>query len=343
MKTVTIIAVALLTGVFTANALMHRQDKTIEEEKERMFEKLRFLSAEEGAKLYALDYNKIPYLTDLYTERIIPGLSNENILTLKKVYNKYIIHTPASAKFQEMYLSAKSSYMNKVKTDLSAFNNSFYQNFERECLPCIEQSVDSMINSDVQAVVDHAIGVNFKDKKYDPGKIDRVKEKWNEVMLTEKYIGLEQTYINVYTQQLDEFQKSYFESVTKKNRVQFANKVDLSTTLPLEREIMTSINDYMVEDLKEMAANMARDTSITSAELLTDDVAAPLAILYNIESFAYDLDQPSGKELLVASCSALVKKHIRKNSFEPIKRDVRNMIIDSNVKLINDIDNGLKL
>lgn len=343
MKSVTIIAVALLTGVFTVNALMHRQDKITEEEKERMFEKLRFLSAEEGAKLYALDYNKIPYLTDLYTERIIPGLSNENILTLKKVYNKYIIHTPASAKFKEMYSSAKSSYMDKIKSDLSAMNNSFYQNFEKECLPSIEQSVDSMINSDMQAVVDHAIGVNFKDKKYQPGKIDRVKEKWNEVMLTEKYIGIEQHFVNVYTQQLDEFQRSYFESVTKNNRVQPANKVDLST-LHSEREIMTSINDYMVDDLKEMAEDMARDTGVASAvELTKEEAATPLVILYNIENFAYDLDQPSGKEQLVASCSALVKKHIRKNSFEPIKRDVRNMIIDSNDKLINDIDKGLKL
>lgn len=347
MKPAKVIAATLLTGCLIAIAVIYRQnildfinegstkvtlrgniDKTVDmfkEDEAKMFETLRFLSAEDGAKLYSQNYKDIPYLTEMYTERIIPGLSNENILTLKNVYKKYIIHTPASAKFAEMYRTAKASYMDKVKTDMSAINSSLYRSFEKNLLPHMVQGVDSMINSDMQAVVDHAIGDVVGKRKSLPGKIERVKEKWNEVMLADKYVGFEQSCVDVCAHQLDEFQKSYFKSVTLTTREQPANKVDLSVTIPLGNAIMIAINDYEVADLKE------------------DSAAAPLVILYNIGNFEYDTNQPLSKDQLVASCAELVKNHLSKTSFETIKRDVRNMIVNSNDKLINDIDNGLNL
>ncbi|MCQ2191093.1 MAG: hypothetical protein MJY63_05630 [Paludibacteraceae bacterium] len=366
MKPVKVITATLLTGCLIAIAVMYCQiinegsarvalggniDKTADmfkEDEAKMFETLRFLSAEDGAKLYSQNYKDIPYLTEMYTERIIPGLSNENILTLKHVYNKYIIHTPASAKFAEMYRAAKASYMKKVKTDMFAINNSLYKSFENELLPHMVQGVDSMINSDMQAVVDHAIGDVVGNRKSLPGKIERVKEKWNEVMLADKYVDFEQSCVDVYTHQLDEFQKSYFESVTLTTREQPANKVDLSVTIPLGNAIMIAINDYEEADLKEMSEDMARDSDIESPIGLTtynsaDSAAAPLVILYNIGNFEYDTNEPLSKDQLVASCAELVKNHLSKTSFETIKRDVRNMIVNSNDKLINDIDNGLNL
>ena len=319
-------------------------------EKDAM-DKFTQISMEQGALFYAENREKYDFLDDLYVDSILPVIVESNYYDLKKVY-LLTRKTPFVDFIEPYYNAARSDFLEAVKQELKENTEIQKDAFVTEVLPLIEIEVDSMLNADIEKVIDEYAGgiLNYKKLYFFTGRnTDDFKNFWNDNIDINRYREHICQHINSYFEQINEIRKQYCKNITGRNFNDLLKPIEL----PLLSFALSE------ESIQQIATFIQGEKDAITKDALKDWIA-PIIIggltdgtgtaLYEIGTLAYDvkvtiddlkLQKLSPEEQLQDICSNQISTQIMNEYLSLCTQMVLEEIEESNHKLFSAINIGL--
>ena len=319
-------------------------------EKDAM-DKFTQISMEQGALFYAENREKYDFLDDLYVDSILPIIIESNYYDLKKVY-LLTRKTPIFDYIEPYYTASRNDFLEAIRLELKENTEIQKDAFITEVLPIIEVEVDSMLNADINKVIDEYAGgiLNYKKLYFFTGRnTDDFKNFWNENIEINRYREHICQHINSYFEQINEIRKKYCKDITGRNFDDLLKPIDLP---PLSFTLSE-------ESIQQIATFTQGEKDAITKDALKDWIAPIIvggltggtgAFLYEIGTLAYDvkvtiddikLQELSPEEQLLDICSNQISTQIMNEYLSFCTQKVLEEIEESNHKLFSAINIGL--
>lgn len=115
------------------------------------------LSPVDGAKFYLENRKEYKYMDGLYEEYIIPNLYYCNYYEIRDIY-KILSGTPFSKELMQLKENSKNDYLLLIKRDLEKHEQVELASVEESLFPYIKMGMDSLIDEDVEDILDKYSG-----------------------------------------------------------------------------------------------------------------------------------------------------------------------------------------
>ena len=312
-------------------------------------ETFKTLSPREGAEFYISHKDEYPFLDTLYRDSILPAVLQCNYFDLDSVLD-ILKETPYAAEIEPIHKERRKELIPFIKNEIDSFYLKQSDIFAKYYLPSLEMSLDSLIEEDVENIMDKYAGGIMNYRKlaflFGRGRDDFKEIFWNKFD-TIKYQNHIMEYVQNFLYSVKEEQSSYCKDLTGQS---FNYDVDITTPdfqIGLSRSTLDWVKNYTSKQSDEIIGEAIKDYAVPMALGL---VSGGVSTVYDIASTAYDINEViedvknakiDDDEMVKYICSHDLAYQIRNYYIAQWTSQVNNVIKKSNKELYNFIEQNL--
>lgn len=303
------------------------------------------LSPVDGAKFYLENRKEYKYMDGLYKEYIIPNLYNCNYYEIREIY-KILSGTPCSKNLLQLKENSKNDYLLLIKRDLEKHEQIELSSVEANLFPYIKMGMDSLIDEDVEDILDKYSGGFMNYRKlhffFGRGRQD-FKDMFWEKMDTTKYKNYVRNASMAFLSNIASNHTKYYYQITGR-KCQFAlGYASPNLTIGLSPKTLRHIVKYTKEEKKGMINEFIRDYVVQAA---IDCASGGLGAVYSVGTMAYDIkgeiedikkQKLSSDDLIKLACQHDLSYQISRYYLPLCSARVKEQISKSNQSLYNKI------
>lgn len=303
------------------------------------------LSPVDGAKFYLENRKEYKYMDGLYEEYIIPNLYYCNYYEIRDIY-KILSGTPCSKELMQLKENSKNDYLLLIKRDLEKHEQVELASVEESLFPYIKMGMDSLIDEDVEDILDKYSGgfMNYRKLHFFLGRGRQdFKDMFWEKMDTTKYKSYVRNASMAFLSNIANNHTKYYYQVTGR-KYQFALGYDSpNLTIGLSPKTLRHIVKYTKEEKKGMINEFIRDYVVQAA---IDCASGGWGAVYSVGTMAYDIkgeiddikkQKLSSDDLIKLACQHDLSYQISKYYLPLCSVRVKEQISKSNQSLYNKI------
>lgn len=309
-------------------------------------DKFEELSPLEGATFYKENRVDYPFLDTLYTDSIVPALLQCNYYELKDVSGE-LEGLPLCSTLNDAVSEKRELFLETIAGEIQENNDRALLSFEKSVLPAIKMDVDSMLEKDVESVLNQYSGglFNYKKLMFFFGRDNKeFKKMFWEKMDTAKYISHVEEHVTAYLDSIGKYQKSYSIDLVKREFDGIPTVETPNLVVGLSKSTMKHIQKYTKGEADDILVEGFRD--YVAPLFLTGGVS----ILYDIGTTAYDIaitiddikkNKPNSDEMAHYICAHDISYQIENFFLKEYTERVIRAVTESNNKLYKFIDENL--
>lgn len=312
-------------------------------------EKFKELSPKDGAEYYVQNRKQYSFLDTLYQDSIMPAVLQCNYFDLDSV-GSVLADTKLITEIAPVRESQREELLEKVKHELGANVLKQMEVYQKCYLPCLEMSLDSMIDEDVDKIMSKYAGgfMNFRKLAFFFGR-DRndFKKMFWEKFDTLRYKDRIRQYVTSFYDSVKVQQNEYCKSLTGSA---FGYKMKITTpnfTVGLTKSTLSYVKDYTSKQTSEMVGEAIKDYAVP---LVLSAATGGLATIYDIGNTAYDVNSMieelknakiDDDDMVKYICSHDVSYQIKNYYLDKWTSQVNEEIKKSNDELFHYIEKNL--
>lgn len=256
-------------------------------------DKFEGLAPIEGAQYLVDHHEEYPFLDTLYVDSIMPVVLQCDYYDIKGVLD-IIGDTLAGVSFAEGLQDVRQVYLEKIHDEVFATAELQKQTFIDCVLQSMQVEVDSMLNDDMDEVIDDYAGGIFNWKKlkffFGTGSDDFV-EHWNKHIDNDKYTECVAKYINTYLDSLADYRNRYYQDIVGGGEFESENRISQAAMdLLLAKKCVKQVKQFTESEKSDITADVLKDwvaPAILGA--VTGGASTVVTGLYEVSTFAYDM------------------------------------------------------
>lgn len=307
------------------------------------------LSPREGAEFYMQNKEEYKFMDSLYRDSIMPAVLQCNYFDLDSVYD-ILKESPYVTDIEPVHQEKKNELIKRLKIEIEENSNRQKDVFGKCYLPAMEMSIDSMLDVDVEEIMNKYAGgfMNFRKLAFLFGRNrDDFKKIFWENFDTTKYQNQIKIYIETFYSALIQQQSNYSKDLTGKEFSYNANVCVPSFTIGLSQSTLSYVKKYTNQQSDEIIGEAIKDYAVP---MVVGAFSGGLSTIYDISSTAYDVkgivdDIKKAKidddEMLKYVCSYDLSYQIKNYYIDKWISQVYKQIDFSNDKLYNHIVTNL--
>ncbi len=249
--------------------------------------KFRELSPKKGAEFYMQNREQYTFLDTLYQDSIMPAVLQCNYFDLDSVRN-VLKSTPFNADIEPVCETRREEVVKKIKNELEFNTSKQMEVYKKYFLPYLEMSIDSMLDEDVDKIMDNYAGgiLNFRKLHFLFGRgRNDFKDMFWEKFDTLKYQRQIKDYVESFYASVQEQQNGYSKDLTG-----MPFKYDLKIVTPrisigLSQSTLEHVSKYTSQQTKEIVGEAIKDYAVPLALAVASGGAS---VVYDIGNTAYD-------------------------------------------------------
>lgn len=249
--------------------------------------KFRELTPKEGAEFYMQNHEQYTFLDTLYQDSIMPAVLQCNYFDLDSVRN-VLKDTPFHANIDPVCETRREEIIKKIKNELEFNTSKQIEVYKKYYLPYLEMSIDSMLDEDVDKIMDNYAGgiLNFRKLHFLFGRgRNDFKDMFWEKFDTLKYQRQIKDYVESFYASVQEQQNGYSKDLTGT-----PFKYDLKIVTPrisigLSQSTLEHVSKYTSQQTKEIVGEAIKDYAVPLALAVASGGAS---VVYDIGNTAYD-------------------------------------------------------
>lgn len=299
----------------------------------------------EGAEFFKKSRTTYDFLDKLYEDSIIPSLQYCNYYELKDVC-AWLKDTPFYDDVYELCQLTKEEYLQDISDEIIQNIEIEKKAFEESILPAIELEIDSLLEVDVEEIMDGYSGgfLNYQKLNFLFGReSDSFTKMFNEKFDPKKYRKTISKHIQSYLDTISRLQDKYCIVVTGKP---FNNKMTIDypeLKVKLSKSTLKYVKEYTSKQTDEMWTDIAKDW-VAPAVLAT--LSGGLSTIYDIGSLAYDIENIDTEsidpdDMVRYVCRSDLSKQVDNYYIKYSLKNVNSKIEESNDKLFVKISQSL--
>lgn len=251
--------------------------------------KFKELSPREGAEFYMQNREEYTFLDTLYKDSVMPAVLQCNFFDLDSVRD-VLKGTSFKSSIDPVYSGKREEVIQKVNYELGANTKKQMEIYRKYYLPCLEMSIDSMLDEDVDKVMSKYAGgfLNFRKLAFLFGRgRNDFKEIFWENFDTLRYMGKMEEYVRTFYNTVQEEQNAYCKDLTGKS---FDHNIPIYVPrfyIGLSRSTLSYVKKYTKQQTEEMVTEAIKDYAVP---LVADLASGGLGTVYDIGNTAYDVN-----------------------------------------------------
>lgn len=248
------------------------------------------LSPREGAEYYMENRENYSFMDSLYCDSIMPAVLHCNFFDIDSVKN-VLQGTKFEKEIMPVYQNKRSELLENLDKELGIYNKNQCLAFEKHYIPALEMSIDSMLQKDVEDIMDNYAGGFLGYKKlaflFGRGRNDFKKIFW-EKFDTIKYQNQIRNYIQDFYNTVQIKQNSYSKDLIGKDF-----KAEMTIEVPLfpvglSQSTLSYVKKYTNKQKEEIITEAIKDYAVP---LVIGTISGGLSTIYDIGSTVYDINQ----------------------------------------------------
>lgn len=250
------------------------------------FEKL---SPIEGAQYLVENHEDFPFLDTLYVDSIMPVVLQCDYYDIKGVLD-IIGDSLAGENYAEDLLQIRNDYLEKIHEEVFSTAELQKQTFIDCVLQSMQVEVDSMLNDDMDEVIDKYAGgfMNWRKLKFFFGTdSEKFVELWNKHIDNDKYTECVAKYINTYLDSLADYRNRYYQDVVGEGDFESGNRISQATMdLLLAKKCVKQVKQFTESEKSDITSDVLKDWV---APIVLGAVSGGASVVYDVATFAYDM------------------------------------------------------
>lgn len=173
------------------------------------------LSPIEGAEFLVDNREDTPFLDTLYADYVMPVVLEMDYYTIKNVL-RIVGDSLAGESFADDFLQIRYDYLEAIHDEVLEAAEIQKQTFVDCILQCMQVGLDSMLNDDIDQVIDDYAGgiLNWRKLKFFAGAgVDDFKKHWGEHIDGHRYTAYLADFVDSYLAQLASCRNEYYHDI----------------------------------------------------------------------------------------------------------------------------------
>ena len=250
--------------------------------------KLQELSPVEGALFYVENRDNNPVLDTLYYDCVIPALEECDYFVLKDLI-KVLYTTPVYESVVAIKDDKAKEIQSEIELEIDSICIAEHEMFDKHYLSSLEMGIDSLLEVDVEQIMDDYAGGIFNVKKLTfllgRDSNDFREKFWNKFD-TIKYQNYIESFVESYCSLIDEKQNNYSNDLINKSFHSGRNIVVPNFTIGLSRSTLAHISNYTQMQKDEIYTEAIKDYVVPLALGISTGGASTI---YDIGNTVYDV------------------------------------------------------
>lgn len=252
-------------------------------------DKFEELSPTEGAQFLVDNRGEYPFLDTLYVDSIMPVVLQCDYYDIKNVLD-IIGDSLAGENYAEDLQEVRNEYLEKIHDEIFASAELQKQTFIDCVLQSMQVEVDSMLNDDMDEVIDEYAGgfMNWRKLKFFFGTgSDNFVEHWNKHIDNAKYTECVAKHINTYLDSLADYRNHYYQDVVGDGEFESENRISQATMdLLLAKKCVKQVKQFTESEKNDITSDVLKDWV---APIVLGAVSGGASVVYDVATFAYDM------------------------------------------------------
>ena len=303
------------------------------------------LSPKGGAEFYMENYKEYCFMDSLYRDSIMPAVLQCNYFDLDSVYN-VLKGTSFNVDIEPVYKERKTELIKQIELEIEENSNKQREVLRLYYLPALEMSIDSMLDDDVDEIMNRYAGgfMNFRKLAFLFGRNrDDFKKIFWENFDTAKYQNQIKNYVESFYFTIKQQQSAYSKDLTGKDF-----DYNWSVSIPpfiigLSQSTLSYVKKYTHQQSDEIIGEAIKDYAVP---MVIGAFSGGLSTIYDISSTAYDIKglvddikntKINDDEMLKYVCSHDLSYQIKKYYIDKWIYQVYEQLEMSNKQLYNHI------
>lgn len=252
-------------------------------------DKFEELSPTEGAQFLMDNHEEYPFLDTLYVDSVMPVVLQCDYYDIKGVID-IVGGSLAGENYTEDLQEVRNDYLEKIHDEVFATAELQKQTFIDCVLQSMQVEVDSMLNDDMDEVIDDYAGgfMNWRKLKFFFGTgSDNFVEHWNKHIDNEKYTECVAKHINIYLDSLADYRNRYYQDVVGEGEFESENRISQATMdLLLAKKCVKQVKQFTESEKSSITSDVLKDWV---APIVLGAVSGGASVVYDAATFAYDM------------------------------------------------------
>lgn len=263
---------------------------SLELSREEALSRLQELSPEEGATFYVENRENNPVLDSLYSDCVIPALMECDYFSLRNL-TRILYDTPVYESVEVIKDEKAKEIQSEIELEVDSICLAEHEMFDKHYLASLEMGVDSLLEVDVEQIMDDYAGgiLNVKKLMFFFGR-DRndFKEKFWSKFDTTKYQNYIKDFVESYCSLIDEKQNNYCNDLIGQSFHSERNIIVPNFTIGLSQSTLAHVSSYTQKQKDEICTEAIKDYAVP---LALGVVSGGASTLYDIGNTAYDVSK----------------------------------------------------
>ena len=260
----------------------------LELSREDALSKLQELSPIDGATFYVENRENNPVLDTLYSDCVIPALTECDYFSIRDL-TRILNSTPVYESVASIKDEKAKDIQSEIELELDSICLAEHEMFDKHYMSSLEMGIDSLLEVDVEKIMDDYAGGIFNIKKltFLLGR-DRndFKEKfWNKFDTT-KYQNYIKDFVESYCALIDEKQNDYCNDLIGESFHSERNIVVPNFTIGLSQSTLAHVSSYTQKQKDEICIEAIKDYAVP---LALGAVSGGAYSLYDLGNTTYDI------------------------------------------------------
>ena len=260
----------------------------LELSREEALSKFQELSPEDAANFYVENREHNPVLDTLYYDCVIPALMECDYFCLRDL-TRILSTTPVYESVLAIKVSKAKEIQSEIELEVDSICLAEHEMFDKHYLSSLEMGVDSLLEVDVEKIMDDYAGGIFNVKKlmflFGRDRND-FKEKFWSKFDTIKYQNYIKDFVESYCSLIDEKQNNYCNDLIGQSFHSERNIVVPNFTIGLSQSTLAHVSKYTQKQKDEICTEAIKDYAVP---LALGAVSGGASTLYDIGNTAYDV------------------------------------------------------
>ena len=260
----------------------------LELSREDALSKLQELSPIDGATFYVENRENNPVLDTLYSDCVIPALTECDYFSIRDL-TRILNSTPVYESVASIKDEKAKDIQSEIELELDSICLAEHEMFDKHYMSSLEMGIDSLLEVDVEKIMDDYAGGIFNIKKltFLLGRdCNDFKEKfWNKFDTT-KYQNYIKDFVESYCALIDEKQNNYCNDLIGESFHSERNIVVPNFTIGLSQSTLAHVSNYTQKQKDEIYTEAIKDYAVP---LALGAVSGGASSLYDLGNTAYDI------------------------------------------------------
>ena len=248
-------------------------------------------SPEEGAEFYMNSRNTYHFADSIYGDSIMPYIEGLDYFTLKHI-SQTIEQSPYALIVEEAASDKRADCLAKIKKEIEGNMQDEYNSFNKYILPALRLSLDSMVQNDVEEIMNKYAGgiLNYRKIAFVFGRNrNDFKDMFWQQFDTLKYEGMIKEHLTAFIDTIYKNHDCYLQDMVGKKNEYNKEIICPKFVIGLSQSTLRHVNDYTKGETDDILNAAFKDFVAPLAIGAVSGGAGILAELYDVANTAYDV------------------------------------------------------